>query len=88
MADMGMGSLLGVSQGSANEAQLVHMVYKPKGKSKGKIALVGKGLTFDTGGISLKPSGAMQDMKFDMSGAAAVLGTLRAPSASTKFTAF
>ncbi|MDP6963538.1 MAG: leucyl aminopeptidase [Planctomycetota bacterium] len=78
MSEMGMGSLLGVSQGSANEAQLVHMVYKPKGKSKGKIALVGKGLTFDTGGISLKPSGNMQDMKFDMSGAAAVLGAFTA----------
>ncbi|MCX8266397.1 MAG: leucyl aminopeptidase [Planctomycetota bacterium] len=78
MAEMGMGSLLGVSQGSINEAQLVHMVYKPKGKSKGKLALVGKGLTFDTGGISIKPAGNMQDMKFDMSGAAAVLGTFAA----------
>ncbi|MDP7063380.1 MAG: leucyl aminopeptidase [Planctomycetota bacterium] len=78
MAEMGMGSLLGVSQGSANEAQLVHMVYKPKGKAKGKLALVGKGLTFDTGGISLKPSAAMEDMKFDMSGAAAVLGVFHA----------
>jgi leucyl aminopeptidase len=78
MAEMGMGSLLGVSQGSANEAQLVHMVYKPKGKSKGKLALVGKGLTFDSGGISIKPSGNMQDMKFDMSGAAAVLGVFAA----------
>ncbi len=71
---MGAGSLLGVAQGSANEPQLVHLTYKPSGKSKGRIALVGKGLTFDTGGISLKPSGGMEDMKFDMSGAAAVLG--------------
>ena len=80
MSELGMGSLLGVSQGAMNEAQLVHMTYKPKGKSKGKIALVGKGLTFDTGGISLKPSGNMQDMKFDMSGAAAVLGVFAALS--------
>lgn len=80
MEEMGMGSLLGVSVGSANEAQLVHMVYKPKGRSKGKLALVGKGLTFDTGGISLKPSGKMEDMKFDMSGAAAVLGVFHALS--------
>ncbi|MBC8370655.1 MAG: leucyl aminopeptidase [Planctomycetes bacterium] len=78
MAELGMGSLLGVAQGSAQEAQLVHMVYKPKGKSKGKLALVGKGLTFDTGGVSIKPSGGMQDMKFDMSGAAAVLGVFAA----------
>ena len=80
MEELGMGSLLGVSIGSANEAQMVHMVYKPGGKAKGKIALVGKGLTFDTGGISLKPSGKMEDMKFDMSGAAAVLGVFHALS--------
>ncbi|KAA3610895.1 MAG: leucyl aminopeptidase [Planctomycetota bacterium] len=74
MKDMGMGSLLGVSRGSRREAQLVHLTYKPKGKAKGKIAVVGKGLTFDSGGISLKPAGKMDEMKFDMSGAAAVLG--------------
>ncbi len=78
MEELGMGALLGVSVGSHNEAQLVHMVYKPGRKAKGKIALVGKGLTFDTGGISLKPSGKMEDMKFDMSGAAAVLGVFHA----------
>ena len=78
MEELGMGSLLGVSIGSANEAQMVHMVYKPGRKAKGRIALVGKGLTFDTGGISLKPSGKMEDMKFDMSGAAAVLGVFHA----------
>ena len=54
MAEMKMGSLLGVSQGSAQEAQLVHMIYKPKGKAKGRLALIGKGLTFDTGGISFE----------------------------------
>lgn len=78
MRDMGMGSLLGVAQGAKNEAQLIHMVYKPKGKAKGKLAVVGKGLTFDTGGISLKPSANMEDMKFDMSGGAAVLGIFHA----------
>lgn len=77
LAELGAGSMLGVAQASANEPQLVHMVYKPAGKSKGKIALVGKGLTFDTGGVSLKPSGGMEDMKFDMSGAAAVLGAFQ-----------
>jgi leucyl aminopeptidase len=56
------------------------MIYKPKGKAKGRLALIGKGLTFDTGGISLKPSGNMWDMKFDMSGAAAVLGVFHALS--------
>jgi len=80
MAELGMGSLLGVSQGAKNEAQLVHMVYKPGKKAKGKIAIVGKGLTFDSGGISLKPSAGMEDMKFDMSGAAAVLGVFHALS--------
>lgn len=77
LEELGAGSLLGVAQGSANEPQLVHMVYKPGRKSKGKIALVGKGLTFDTGGISIKPSAGMEDMKFDMSGAAAVLGAFQ-----------
>lgn len=80
MRELGMGSLLGVSQGAKNEAQLIHMVYKPGRKAKGKIAVVGKGLTFDTGGISLKPSGKMEDMKFDMSGGAAVLGIFHALS--------
>ncbi len=75
---MKAGSLLGVAQGSAEEPQLVHLVYKPMGRSHGRIALVGKGLTFDSGGISIKPSGNMQDMKFDMCGAAAVLGTFQA----------
>ena len=66
MADLGMGSLLGVSQGAKNEAQLVHLCYKPKGKSAGRLAFVGKGLTFDSGGISLKPGANMDQMKFDM----------------------
>ncbi len=78
MEELKMGALLGVARGSHKEPQLVHMVYKPKGKSKGKIAVVGKGLIFDSGGISLKPSGGMWDMKFDMSGAGAVFGLFSA----------
>ncbi len=75
---MGAGALLGVALGSPEEPQLVHLTYRPKGRVKGRIALVGKGLTFDSGGISIKPSGNMQDMKFDMCGAAAVLATFHA----------
>lgn len=78
MKRLGMGLLLGVSAGSAEPAKLIHLVYKPKGKSKGKIALVGKGLTFDAGGISIKPSRGMEEMRYDMSGSAAVLGTFHA----------
>ena len=78
MKTMGMGSLLSVSRGSSEPAYLLHLTYKPKGKAKGKVALVGKGLTFDAGGISLKPSAAMDEMKFDMSGGAAVLGVFHA----------
>ncbi len=75
---MGAGSLLGVALGSPQEPQLVHLKYRPAGRAQGRIALVGKGLTFDTGGISIKPSGGMQDMKFDMCGAAAVLAAFHA----------
>ncbi|MFT5048943.1 MAG: leucyl aminopeptidase [Chlamydiales bacterium] len=80
MDALGMGLLLGVSQGSVEPARLIHLVYKPKGKAKknGKVALVGKGLTFDAGGISLKPSSKMDDMRYDMSGGAAVLGVFHA----------
>ena len=75
MAALGMGLLLGVSQGSTEPARLIHLVYKPKGKSRGKVCLVGKGLTFDAGGLSIKPSAKMDEMRYDMSGGAAVLGT-------------
>ncbi|HLD17988.1 MAG TPA: leucyl aminopeptidase [Patescibacteria group bacterium] len=70
---MGAGGLLGVSRGSDEDAFLVHLVYKPL-KAKQRIALVGKAVTFDSGGMSLKPADAMMTMKCDMSGAAAVLG--------------
>ncbi|MFT7485469.1 MAG: leucyl aminopeptidase [Candidatus Paceibacteria bacterium] len=78
MARLKMGLLLGVSRGSAEPAKLIHLIYKPKGKSKGRVALVGKGLTFDAGGISLKPGARMDEMRYDMSGSAAVLGAFEA----------
>jgi len=78
MKKMKMGLLLGVSRGSVEPARLIHLVYRPKGKAKRKVALVGKGLTFDAGGISLKPSAKMDEMRYDMSGSAAVLGAFHA----------
>ncbi len=73
-----MNLLLAVAQGSANQPCLVHMEYKPSKKAKHTIALVGKGVTFDTGGYSLKPPSAMIGMKMDMAGAASVLATMYA----------
>ena len=81
MKKQGMGALLAVSQGSSEPAYLIHLVYKPKKKAGKKICLVGKGLTFDSGGISIKPSARMDEMKYDMSGGAAVLGTFAALAA-------
>ncbi len=78
MKRLGMGSLLGVSAGSSEPAYLIHLSYRPAKKAKRKVALVGKGLTFDAGGISLKPSAKMDEMKYDMSGGAAVLGAFHA----------
>lgn len=70
---MGAGGILGVGQGSDHEPLMAHMSYKPNGAKK-KIALVGKAITFDSGGLSLKPAGNMETMKLDMAGAAAVIG--------------
>ena len=72
----GMGGVLGVGQGSRKESRLIRLDYKPRGLSKKapSITLVGKGVTFDSGGISLKPGANMHEMKGDMGGAAAVLG--------------
>ncbi|HEC14309.1 MAG TPA: leucyl aminopeptidase, partial [Rhodospirillales bacterium] len=80
MKKLGMGALLGVGQGSARESKLVVMQWNgaPKKSSKTPIAFVGKGVTFDTGGISLKPSGGMEDMKWDMGGAGVVIGLMKA----------
>jgi leucyl aminopeptidase len=80
LAKLGMGALLGVGQGSDRETQLVVMSYSgaPKVKNKKPVAFVGKGVTFDTGGISLKPGAGMEDMKWDMAGAGAVAGLIAA----------
>ena len=78
MEKMGMGSLLAVASGSEQPAKLIVLEYHGSGKKESPIVLVGKGVTFDTGGISLKPAADMDEMKFDMSGAASVLGTLHA----------
>jgi leucyl aminopeptidase len=81
MEKLGMGSLLSVSIGSEQPAKLIVLRYEPA-KSTGKkgdlLALVGKGITFDTGGISIKPAEGMDAMKYDMSGGATVIGTMRA----------
>lgn len=76
---LGMGGLIGVSQGSAQPPQFIILRYrgKPDSQEKGA-ALIGKGITFDSGGISIKPAAGMDEMKGDMSGAAAVIGAMRA----------
>ncbi len=76
MQRLGMGSLLSVSAGSVQEAKLIVMQYKGAAASSKPHVLVGKGITFDTGGISLKPGLAMDEMKFDMCGAASVIATM------------
>jgi leucyl aminopeptidase len=74
-----MGALLGVGQGSAHPPRLVVLEHRPRrGRTRPTICVVGKGITFDSGGISIKPAGGMHEMKHDMSGAAAVVGLLRA----------
>jgi len=78
MRELGMGSLLSVSAGSEEPAKLILMEYHGASNSTKPHALVGKGITFDTGGISLKPGAAMDEMKFDMCGAASVFGTVHA----------
>jgi leucyl aminopeptidase len=76
----GYGGILGVGQGSANKPRLVRIAYRHP-RAKRHLAIVGKGITFDSGGISIKPAAGMEAMKSDMSGAAAVLGTLLAVAA-------
>lgn len=78
MKKLGMNSLLSVTQGSRKPAKLITLEYKGNKKNTRPIVLVGKGVTFDTGGISIKPASAMDEMKYDMCGAASVLGTLSA----------
>ena len=78
MDELGMNSLLSVSQGSAQPAKLIIFRYQGAGNGSKPAVLVGKGVTFDTGGISIKPSSAMDEMKFDMCGAASVFGVVAA----------
>ncbi|WP_197523567.1 leucyl aminopeptidase [Actinokineospora pegani] len=77
MADEGLGGLLGVGRGSPRPPRLVHLTHRPD-EPAGSVALVGKGVTFDAGGLSLKPTAQMLDMKADMAGAAAVLAAVSA----------
>ena len=78
MKKLGMDCLLSVGNGSVQESKLIIMNYAGGKKDEQPHVIVGKGITFDTGGISIKPSRAMDEMKYDMSGAASVLGTMRA----------
>lgn len=75
---MGMGAFTLVAQGTEEPTYLIHLSYKPTGNIRKKVVLVGKGITFDSGGLSLKPAGSMETMKMDMAGAAAVIATMRA----------
>ena len=77
MGRLGMGALLGVAQGSAEPPKMAVIKYQGHPGGKETLALVGKGITFDTGGISLKPGQGMEEMKFDMCGAASVVGAMR-----------
>ena len=78
LLDLGMNALLGVGQGSANPSKVVVMSWKGGAKNVQPLALVGKGVVFDTGGISLKPAGGMEEMTMDMGGAGVVAGTMLA----------
>jgi len=78
MESLGMGALLSVSHGSDQSARLISIDYRGGKKSQRPVVLVGKGITFDSGGISLKPGAKMDEMKYDMCGAASVIGTLQA----------
>ena len=75
---LGMGSFLAVAQGSDEPPRFIVLRYDGAAEGEAPVVLVGKGITFDTGGISIKPAAEMDEMKFDMGGAASVLGTLRA----------
>lgn len=78
VAKLGMGAFMAVAQGSKEPLQFIELAYNGGGKNQAPVVLVGKGITFDTGGISLKPAAAMDEMKFDMCGAASVLGVFQA----------
>ena len=71
-----LGGLLGVNRGSTQPPRFVELTYTPKSKPKGTLALIGKGITFDAGGLSIKTGAGMMTMKCDMGGAAAVIGAM------------
>src|SRR5205823_5000975 len=77
MAELGMGALLGVGQGSVRPPRVVVIEHKGGAPGAAPLAFIGKGVTFDTGGISIKPAGGMGDMKWDMAGAGVVIGLMR-----------
>jgi leucyl aminopeptidase len=81
MTRLGMGALLGVAQGSARPGRMVVMRWNGGKRGEAPVAFIGKGVCFDTGGISIKPSGSMEDMKGDMGGAACVVGLMHALAA-------
>jgi leucyl aminopeptidase len=78
LEEMGAGAIVAVGQGSQREPRLIHLVYRPEGESLGVAGLVGKAITFDTGGVNLKPADGMRNMKMDMAGGAAVIGAMQA----------
>jgi leucyl aminopeptidase len=77
-AKMGMGAYVGVAQGSEEPPKFIHLTYTPKGRARRRVVVIGKGITFDSGGLDLKTADGMLRMKDDMSGAAAVLGIFQA----------
>jgi leucyl aminopeptidase len=81
MTKLGMGALLGVGQGSAHESRTVIMRWNGGKKSEEPVAIIGKGVCFDSGGVSIKPAASMEDMKGDMAGAACVVGLMHALAA-------
>lgn len=82
IAKMKMNAYLSIAKGSSAQPKFIHLVYKPQGKVKDRVALVGKGITFDSGGLNVKPWEGMIDMKIDMAGSAAVLGVFEILSKS------
>lgn len=78
--ERGMGGIYAVSKGSLQDPRFIHLIYKPKKKARKKIAIVGKGITFDSGGLCIKPADYMKTMKMDMGGSAVVLGVMKAIS--------
>lgn len=77
IAALKMNAFLGVARGSSEKPKLIEARYKPGGKKRKRLVLIGKGITFDSGGISIKPSAHMEEMKYDMAGAAAVIGIMK-----------